>query len=85
MPLNGCLWIYEEFALYQDLGEENSLPLENIHFSGEISSFTTDEQVIKGNPSKKMNVREKKFLQTAILQPHLHSKEFDLIFIKENQ
>lgn len=64
---DGCLQSYEEFALYEDLRGENPLLLENLHFSGEISSFTTDEQVIRGNPSKKINVREMGFLQTVVV------------------
>lgn len=77
IPLNGGLWSYEKFALYQDLRGENPLLLENLHFLGDISFFTTDEQAIKGNLSKKINVREMGFLQTDIVQPHHNLKEFD--------
>lgn len=58
---------------------ENPTPRENPHFPEEISSFTTHDQVIKGNPSKEINVREMRFLKTLVVQPHPHLKQFDLM------
>lgn len=49
------------------------LALESPCFSKEVSSFSTHDQEIKENSSKKINARKMRFLNTVVVQLRVQS------------